>query len=34
MGFYVYQYATSLSAAAYFSHAIAAGDTKVRAIPI
>ena len=28
--FYVYQYATSLSAAAYFSHAIAAGDTKVR----
>jgi oligoendopeptidase F len=28
--FYVYQYATSLAAAAYFSHAIAAGDTKVR----
>jgi oligoendopeptidase F len=30
MGFYVYQYATSLAASAYFSHAIAAGDTKVR----
>jgi oligoendopeptidase F len=28
--FYVYQYATSLAAAAYFSHAIAAGDTEVR----
>jgi oligoendopeptidase F len=28
--FYVYQYATSLAAAAYFSQAIAAGDTKVR----
>ena len=28
--FYVYQYATSLAAAVYFSHAIAAGDTKVR----
>jgi len=28
--FYVYQYATSLAAAAYFSHGIAAGDTKMR----
>jgi oligoendopeptidase F len=28
--FYVYQYATSLAAAAYFSHAIAAGDIEVQ----
>jgi oligoendopeptidase F len=30
MHYYVYQYATCLSAAAYFTHAIEAGDTKMR----
>ncbi|HTJ65749.1 MAG TPA: oligoendopeptidase F [Alphaproteobacteria bacterium] len=30
MDYYVYQYATCLSAAAYFTHGIEAGDTKMR----